>query len=319
MMEGVSVVRKTRGVRAIWDSLGRDVFLPVNMLNAAMSGPVDEQQLFERLFQGRDDACDICTAIDVVGAGRVAPTAELAAVDATLKAASASLVASAGLAQHQGVFSLVDEDKLASFNGRKNAARVAFHAELQKKLEAKLDNLIQAKPVVVLQTATSPRPARAAAAGELGTARQALTHLSATHGITATAFLLGVQAVLSRQAVAGHHHSGTGCQRVSWHLKRANLINGGEAFVEDAVALLRILGFQLVTPVAALESGERDEDETVWALLSHFWARSQLRSLSNSVRVERGMAPAGRLSVTSDQPHIELLPETEWLSWCALL
>ena len=48
--------------------------------------------------------------------------------------------------------------------------------------------------------------------------------------------LLGARAAVTRQASEGG-------RRVVWTLHRAHLINGGDGYVDDAVGLLRALGY----------------------------------------------------------------------------
>ena len=62
-----------------------------------------------------------------------------------------------------------------------------------------------------------------------------------THGLVGAALLQGLRAALLRQA------SEAGSAQVLWTLRTAHLINGGTAYVDDAVAMLRACGFELAT------------------------------------------------------------------------
>ena len=122
--------------------------------------------------------------------------------------------------------------------------------------------------------------------------------------------LMGVRTALSRQVQLG----GT----ATWQLSRAHLMNGGEEFVADAVALLRSLGYEpALPPTDSVEAGGTTE-ETAWTLRARWWSRSELRGLVGLVRIDGGAAPAGRL-ITTEAESLELLPDPPWFSWCAVL
>jgi hypothetical protein len=129
---------------------------------------------------------------------------------------------------------------------------------------------------------------------------------------------------------------------VQWTLSKAHLINGGVAYVDDAVSLLRTCGYEVVVRPDALEAGE-NRDNVCWAMRSCWWSRSQLRGLGTAVRLDTDVAPAGRLSTITvtagaapvtapsggqataaaaaalrPEPMFELRAEESW-SWCAVL
>ena len=134
---------------------------------------------------------------------------------------------------------------------------------------------------------------------------------------------------LLRQAAEGS------AVRVQWTLSKAHLINGGVAYVDDAVSLLRTCGYEVVVRPDALEAGE-SRDNVCWAMRSCWWSRSQLRGLGMAVRLDTDVAPAGRLSMitvtagaapsggqataaAAAAPMFELRAEAESWSWCAVL
>ena len=260
------------------------------------------EQLFEALFTGDTRAKTLCTAIDEVGAGIEVNGLEFEAETA--------LLSSIGIANQADILKLVDEMKLAAYNSRKNNARVAFHATQRKALEAKLIALISETfyAVEIPDIQSSP--------GNFDVARTMLRSMITKHGLVAVALLQGVKAVLLRQASAS--------SRIHWHLKREHLINGGICYLESAISLLQVCGFEPVQPdVLNLEAGTQNDGGICWALRTLCWSRSQLRSLASTIRQDGDVAPAGKLTIAEINPTIvdtnfELVPES-WLNWCNVL
>jgi len=264
-------------------------------------------ELFSRLFAGDAAAKEYCKTVDEVGGGKADES-----VESSILATRPAATAAAGIENHNGLYTLVDEAKFSSYNKLKNDARVNFHAVNQAALEQRLQQALQ----------TTDVPA-AEPLGDVAAARTALGRMASVHGLVATALLQGVRAALVRQAADGS------ASRTHWTLSTAHLINGGAAYVDDAVNLLRVCGYErLEAGGDELEAGDRDHMR--WALRTRWWSRSQLRFLAGAVRVDSDVAPAGRLSSVSlsaatgsqasavAEPSFELRAD-EWLSWCAVL
>ena len=308
----------------------------------------DEASLFDALFSGDASAKEYCTALIEVGAQQSSNLAH-----SIILATRPTVTAAAGIEQRDGIFTLADDAKLSAFNKRKNAARVDFHAANQAKLEARLEDALRGTQqaqqsasstadtpllevrIVPPRRATSPAPGATpsggttAQGGSFETARTTLARMATTHGLVATALLQGLRAALLRQAAEGS------AVRVQWTLSKAHLINGGVAYVDDAVSLLRTCGYEVVVRPDALEAGE-SRDNVCWAMRSCWWSRSQLRGLGMAVRLDTDVAPAGRLSMitvtagaapsggqataaAAAAPMFELRAEAESWSWCAVL
>ena len=316
----------------------------------------DEASLFDALFSGDASAKEYCTALIEVGAQQRSNLAH-----SIILATRPTVTAAAGIEQRDGIFTLVNEAMLSAFNERKNEARVDFHAANQAKLEARLEDALRGTQQLAQQSAsstadtpllevrivpprraTSPAPGASPSGGTAGqggnfeTARVALARMATTHGLVATALLQGLRAALLRQAAEGS------AAHVQWTLSKAHLINGGVAYVDDAVSLLRTCGYEVVVRPDALEAGE-SRDNVCWAMRSCWWSRSQLRGLGTAVRLDTDVAPAGRLSTITvtagaapvtapsggqataaaaaalrPEPMFELRAEESW-SWCAVL
>lgn len=279
--------------------------------------PPSESQLFDALFRGDTAARAFCKAIDVIGSGQPPSVEDATALaDASAYGALASAVGVERGGGAQASYVLSDQTSLAAFNTRKNAARAAFHAALEERLERHLDALIHgteaANPAVM--AAPSAAGLLEHPAGDHAAAQVAIADVALRHGLVAAALLQGVRAALHRQAASG--------TRVVWCLPRANLINGGEVFASDVVRLLRTLGLEPIEAAAmsdALEGGAVQPDETHWSLRQRLWSRSRLRGLANCVRADAGIAPAGKVDASSEEPFEHRAEEPGLLTWCAVL
>lgn len=277
----------------------------------------DEERLFAACFAGNAQAQAFCRAVDVVGSGQTASSEDIGALESP---DFVHLTSAAGLGWvGEQNATLLDDAALAAFNKRKNAARVAFHASLEERLESRLDALLLASRTRVGSRATAAEalPTSSAAllegstGGDYSAARAAITALAARHGLAAASLLQGLRAALLQQAAAS--------TRVTWRLPRANLLNGGETFLVETVGLLHEVGLEQseVGVAEALEGGAGQQGETQWSVRQRFWARSQLKSLAGLVRVNSDMAATGTVLLVNDV--FEALPDPFLFGWCNVL
>lgn len=252
MWHGESAVVSSSVVEGAADHENYHELLVSRAMSFFGGAATEEAKLFEALFSGDDSAKEYCKAVDEVGASVTTPPSVGSVLDSR-----PAITAAAGIAAREGRYTIDDEAKLASYNTRKNAARVAWHMANQAKLEAQLDAALYGGTQDATTAGTSGKPARAAtspmtrptagatsavsAPCDSGGARAAVTRMASEHGLVASALLQGLRAALLRQASEGSFG------HVQWTLSKAHLINGGAAYVDDSVGLLRACGFDLVT------------------------------------------------------------------------
>ena len=189
-----------------------------------------------------------------------------------------------------------------------NSARVLVHKEAAATRERLLDEL--------LRDASSdepPRPSKRARL-DLGSwvrARDALDAFctgDAAREIARGPVLLGVAALLRAQ---GAHPA----ELQAWACDRAVLLNGGDGFVKETVALLQTLALQPSTRADV----EAADGLLRWVVHSDAWSVGEMRALAvlaerRGRRVGAGVAAPGRVEADSGRtfsPH----EHASWQAW----
>ena len=234
-------------------------------------------RLFAGLFAGEPPAKIFCTAILVVASGQKPSVEEAAALCSTDH--WPNVLAEAGIERHGAAFKLVDEDKLADFNGRKDAARASFHARQQAHVEAHLDALLLRMPSTCNNNSKDNDEA----------ARDGIARFGDAHGVAAAALLQGLRAALWEQESVPE-------TRMLWFLERASLSNAGRSFASDAVELLQTCGYELYS-LRGYELYAIGNNEIAWCLRSSYWTSSQVQMLAGAIPSDTSVRPAGRLDI----------------------
>lgn len=162
-----------------------------------------------------------------------------------------------------------------------NAARRLVHAEAEAEREQLLDKLLRGEAMPPTQDRPSSSPARrapsASAQGRpesgFGGARAALDTFCAgglARELARGPLLLGAAALLRAQ-------SEQPAVSQAWTCDRAVLLNGGDAFVVDAVRLLQAFALQ---PSAQAADVEAADGLIRWAVQPNAWSIGELRALA---------------------------------------
>lgn len=271
------------------------------------SPPVGEQALhtlFGQLHSGEATSARFCALVDQISTGQLEhPTQDDLAV---LRVRPQELHLAGIEIGADGSAACVDTERLEAFHAHKSRSRAEFHAALQRRLEARLDELLRAAPP----------------AAEQLTMTRALEHIGAfhtAHELGGAPLLQGLRALMSAQASRAH--------RQLWVFDTAALLNGGMPLLGDAVEMLHAAGCALTTPSLLLESGGMRPNERCWALRPGVWTASQARRLAAAVRTRHAVQPTGRIiadasyeGMTADGASGPVLRRDGGLSaWCAVV
>lgn len=205
-------------------------------------------------------------------------------------------------------YTVADREKLRKHRELLRAARRQYHDEGEARRLQLLEDYIAARTASVGPAAQGDGASGQLLGGDMMAAAAAVSLFSETFFIGAAPLVLGLRAALVHQA-----RSPT--VRTIWFLDKAVLINGDDAFVMSATALLGALGF---APVADRAGGPHD---CCWALRHAHWSRSDLRRLASKACMvaadARHLVPAGVLAHDTRPLSFSLRPERS-SAWCTI-
>lgn len=200
-----------------------------------------------------------------------------------------------------------------------NAARRLVHKEAEAQREQLLDALLRGEAPPPTQDRPTSSPARRAPSASsqgrpesgFGGARAALDAFCAGDAARELArgpLLLGAAALLRAQ-------SEQPTERQAWACDRAVLLNGGDAFVVDAVRLLQTLAMQPSTQAADVEVAD---GQIRWAVQPNAWSLGELRALAalaerRGKKIAMGTRASGQ--VVADSGGFKPYEFGSWQQW----
>ena len=171
----------------------------------------------------------------------------------------AASLAALGFVQADGGTMRAEPELVQRLVREQNAARARVHADAAAAREAILDRSLASSADDTVEP-------------DLGAARAAVRKFVRTFdGPASGPLLCGAAALLRAQS---------GAERLQvWTCDRAALLNGGDAFCEHGVALLRALRVRPSAALATVEEG-RATDQVSWNLQPAAWTSGELRALA---------------------------------------